>query len=84
MSAPCVTGKVIYESEYDAEEALLSAWIRNDYRKGSGPKSIYQCLDCGRFHFTSQGVMNDFLREKIESGYVATQKRAREWEDRLR
>ena len=84
MSAACVTGKVMYESAHDAEEALLGAWIRNNYREGSGPRAIYQCHDCGRFHFTSQGEMNDFLREKIESGYVATQKRAREWEDRLR
>ncbi len=84
MEAPCVTGKIIYETEYDAEEALLAAWIRNDYREGSGPRAIYQCNDCGRYHFTSQGEMNDFLREKIESGYVATQKRARDWEGRFR
>ena len=83
MSAPCVTGKIIYETEESAEEALVEAWIRNDYREGSGPRAIYQCNDCGRFHFTSQGQMNAFLQDKLESGYIAGQKRARDWESRF-
>lgn len=80
MSAPCVTGKVIYDNQQQAEEALVAAWVRFDYREGNGPKAIYKCNDCGRFHFTSQGQMNDYLREKIESGYITKQKRAQDWE----
>lgn len=84
MIAPCVTGKVIYETEEAAEEALVEAWIRNNYREGSGPKAIYQCNDCGRYHFTSQGVINSYLEEQLENGYIAKQKMARAWEEKLR
>ncbi|MFY0599873.1 MAG: hypothetical protein JXR03_09390 [Cyclobacteriaceae bacterium] len=83
MAAPCVTGKIIYESREMAEEALVEAWIRNDYRVGTGPVAVYQCHDCKRYHFTSQGTMNDFLKEKLDRGYIATQKRARDWERRF-
>lgn len=83
MSAPCVTGKVIYESQELAEAALVEAWVRNGYRQDSGPIAVYQCNDCLRFHFTSQGKMNEFLEENLENGYIAKQKRARDWESRF-
>lgn len=83
MTAPCVTGKIIYESEQLAEEALVAAWVTHDYREGSGPIAVYQCHDCQRYHFTSQGNMNTYLEDKIESGFIAAQKRARDWEGRF-
>jgi hypothetical protein len=84
MAESCVTGKVIYESQEEAERSLVEAWIRTDYRDGSGPRAIYQCLDCNRYHFTSQGKMNPVLEEKLENGYIAAQKRARDWESKFR
>lgn len=83
MGERCVTFKIIHETKEAGERALVEAWIKYDYRPGQGPQTIYQCADCGRFHFTSQGQMNAYLADKIESGYIAAQKRARDWEQKF-
>jgi hypothetical protein len=83
MGESCVTKKIIHETREAGERALVEAWIKYDYQPGQGPKTIYQCADCGRFHFNSQGEMNPILAEKIDSGYIAAQKRGRDWEGRF-
>ena len=56
----CPTAKRIYLTEGLAEEALIDAHSRNNYA-GSGPIAVYQCEDCGYYHFTSKGKMNEKL-----------------------
>jgi hypothetical protein len=72
----CSTGKVIYVTQTLAEDALIDAWGRNNYKIGSGPVNVYQCDDCGNFHFTSKGAMNDRLKKECDSGQIAKNQRA--------
>jgi len=79
----CPSGKRIYLTKIDAEEALIQAWINFDYRKGSGPQSTYECQDCGNHHLTSWPPMSSALEDALESGYIAKEKRSRDWERRF-
>lgn len=80
----CPSGKVIYATQTLAEDALIDAWIRNNYTLGTGPVSIYQCEDCGNFHFTSKGTMNDRLKKEWDSGQIARSRRAFDHEQKFR
>lgn len=76
----CVSGKHIYPTRETAEGALIDAWIRNNYREGSGPVDIYQCEDCRRYHFTSQGAMNAALKKALEDGTIQKRRNSADWE----
>lgn len=80
----CVTGKRMYGSERLAEDVLLESWVRYDYRDHSGPVAVYRCDDCGRYHLTSKGPMNERLAEAIKDGSIEKQKRGRAWEARVK
>lgn len=79
----CSTGKKIYYSIHDAEEALVEAWGRNNYREGSGPIGIYECRDCGHYHWTSQGSMNDKLKTALTDGTIRKEQEANNWRNRF-
>ncbi len=81
--ADCVTGKALYLTEELAEQALIDAWIRNDYPAGKGPVAIYRCPDCRYFHFTSSGDMNPALAQFIRDGKLKLEREARRWRDKL-
>lgn len=80
----CVTRKTIYSSRDLAEEALLEAWVRNNYRQGSGPVAVYQCEDCKRYHFTSQGTMNPALKKALDNGSIQRRRDSNQWERKFR
>ena len=80
----CVSGKRMYPSQQVAEEVLIESWSRYNYVSGGGPVSVYQCDDCGRFHLTSKGPMNERLSQAISEGTIARQKEARNWEHKLK
>lgn len=82
MITKCVTGKKIYVTATLAEDALIDAHIRFQYNH-QGPVAIYRCDDCGYYHFTSQGVMNERLKKALQDGSIARQKQASHWEDKL-
>jgi hypothetical protein len=77
--AGCVTGKKMYHNVEMAEEALIGAWIKNDYAPGHGPVAVYRCVDCGEYHLTSAGVMNAKLKQQLEEGKIKLQKEAERW-----
>lgn len=79
MAGKCVTGKKVYATITLAEDALLDAHIRFEYA-GQGPIAIYRCDDCGYYHFTSQGTMNERLKNALKDGSIARQKQASHWE----
>jgi hypothetical protein len=68
----------------NAVEALISARTKFDYRDGNGPVSVYRCDDCGFYHLTSQGPMNEELRKNLNDGSIDRQRRAEDWEQRLK
>ncbi len=67
-----------------AEDALIDAWIRNNHSPGNGPVNVYQCEDCGNFHFTSKGEMNERLKEEWNKGSIARSRRAFDFERKIK
>ena len=65
-----------------AINALIENRIRFHHPEGGGPINIYECAECGYFHFTSQGETHTELIE--QSDFIEKQRRARDWEHRLR
>jgi len=78
----CSSGKRTYDTEALAEEALIGAYIQFEYRAGTGPMAVYRCEDCGRYHLTSTGTMNQRLAELLSSGAIQKQRQARDWEQK--
>jgi hypothetical protein len=69
----------MYPTEALAEEALVAAWVKYDYAHGNGPITIYRCEDCGSFHLTSKGRMNEKLSELLANGEIRKEKEADRW-----
>jgi hypothetical protein len=80
----CPTRKVIYVTQALAEDALIDAWVRNNYKLGTGPVNVYQCDDCGNFHFTSKGEINARLKQEWDLGHIARNQQAFDLERKLR
>ena len=80
----CISGKRVYSSEQIAEEVLIEAWTRYDYNGDRGPIAVYKCDDCGQYHLTSRGPMNEKLANALADGKISQQKEARRWEDKFR
>jgi hypothetical protein len=79
----CSTGKRIYITESLAEDALIDAHSRHQYA-GTGPVAVYQCEECGYYHFTSKGEMNKKLAEQIANGKIKRQQEANQWMNKLK
>ena len=80
----CPSGKITYSSIAMAEDALIDLWSKGEYTSGNGPVAIYRCDDCGLYHFTSKGPMNEALAKAISSGYIKKQREAYQWEQKLK
>lgn len=81
----CATGKRVFESEALAEEALIQNHVRNDYsRQTNGPTNIYQCRDCGFWHFTSKGGLHPMFEDEGVQERIKRERAAYHWEQRLR
>ena len=80
----CISGKRVYASQEIAEDVLIEAWTRYEYSNNTGPVSVYKCDDCGNYHLTSRGPMNERLAKALAEGTIRQQKAARQWEDRFR
>jgi uncharacterized OB-fold protein len=80
----CPSHKKMYPSQEVAEEALMEAHTRFEYGKSSGPIAVYQCDDCGHYHFTSQGNVNEKLKRYLASDKIRLQKEANKWTDKFR
>lgn len=79
----CTTGKRSYITSHLAEDALVEAHINFDYRAGGGPIAIYACGECGAYHLTSQGTINERLAGLIEDGSIQKQKEAAQWQQKF-
>ncbi|MBX2963104.1 MAG: hypothetical protein KF687_11380 [Cyclobacteriaceae bacterium] len=78
----CSSGKRAYLNEAIAVEALIEAHIQFDYGKRSGPVAVYQCDECGQFHLTSTGTMNQKLQQYLADGTLEKLRRARAWSNK--
>lgn len=74
----CVSNKKVYQTRELAEEALIAAHSQFEY-KGGGPIAVYQCEDCGYFHLTSKGQMNQRLSDLLKEGKIGRAREANQW-----
>ena len=74
----CVSNKKVYPSKELAEEALIEAHSQFEF-KGGGPIAVYQCEDCGYFHLTSKGQVNQKLAELLKDGKIQRSREANQW-----
>jgi len=79
----CVTGKRCFEDESIALEALIQHHIINNYPIDQGPKTIYQCSDCGAWHFTSKGEKHEVLLDEKTLRRIKRERQANYWERKL-
>jgi len=80
----CVTHKRLYEDYDAAVSALIEARTRFDYAANHGPVTVYKCEECGFYHLTSQGKMNETLEKYLATGKIKLQKEADRWLDKLK
>ncbi|HTE28793.1 MAG TPA: hypothetical protein VK666_00355 [Chryseolinea sp.] len=73
----------MFSTRQQAIDALVEARVKYTYRQGNGPISVYQCEECGTFHLTSQGTVDETLRKQITDGKIALQKEANHWLNKL-
>ena len=82
--AGCISGKRMYGSQQVAEDALIEAWTRFDFTLKNGPVAVYRCDDCGEYHLTSRGPVNQRLSQAIAEGKIQRQKEADQWTDKFK
>ena len=84
MADKCVSGKKMFISLTIAEDALIELWSKNEYRQGEGPVAAYCCEDCGQYHLTSKGPMNERLAEALAGDELRIRREANKWIDKLK
>jgi hypothetical protein len=80
----CSTGKKVYDTQLIAEDVLIDLWTRFDYVQNHAPVSVYRCDDCGYYHLTSKGPMNDRLSAYLSSNKLKLNKEANRWLDKFK
>lgn len=80
----CPSGKTSFITRELGEEALIQNHIRNNPRKGAGPQNIYECMDCGEWHFTSRLPAADVLSDENVISRITKERRSFEWEQRIK
>jgi hypothetical protein len=63
---------------------LLELWSKNNYVLGQGPVNVYKCDDCGQFHMTSNGQMNERLAQYLSGKKAKFDQEASKWIDKLK
>jgi hypothetical protein len=80
----CISGKRVYPTQLVAEDVLIEAWTKFEYTANNGPVAVYQCEDCGQFHLTSRGPMNERLAKALADGKIQRLKEADRWLNKLK
>lgn len=80
----CSTSKNGYATKALAEESLIDFRGRSYFREGSGPIAVYQCDDCGEWHFTSKGEPSELLKDEAVKSQIQQQREAEFWTRKLR
>lgn len=79
----CSSGKRVYDSAIQAEQALVHLQAERRFKDGEGPVAIYQCDLCTGFHLTSKGPANPFLAGQLRDGTINRQREANNWIKKL-
>jgi hypothetical protein len=84
MNSKCISGKRQFSSEQLAEDVLIELWSKNNYIENHAPIAVYRCDDCGLYHLTSRGPMNEKLSTYLKSDRSKLDKEASKWIDKFR
>ena len=84
MKVTCISGKKAFDTQTIAEDVLIELWTKNEYVESHAPVSVYRCEDCGFYHLTSRGPMNEKLAQYLSSGKLKLDKEANRWLDKFR
>gem|GEM_PF-204914 len=84
VASKCVSGKRLYPTEMVAEDVLIELWNKNDYPRDHAPVNVYRCDDCGYYHLTSRGPMNQRLAQYLSTNKARIEKEATKWLDRFK
>jgi hypothetical protein len=84
MTLRCSSGKIKYPTQEIAEGVLIELWTKNEYAQGQGPVNVYRCDDCGDYHLTSKGTMNEKLAAAVRSKSFQWQKQGKNWDDKFK
>ncbi|WP_132644093.1 hypothetical protein [Roseivirga ehrenbergii] len=80
----CSSGKIQYDSQQLAEDALIDQHIYKGFAEHQGPQNVYECRDCGYWHMTSKNAERlPRLQEMIDSGEMRKKQQASQWERRF-
>ncbi|KOF02775.1 hypothetical protein OB69_10760 [Roseivirga seohaensis subsp. aquiponti] len=80
----CSSGKIQYDSQHLAENALIDQHIYKGFAEHQGPQNVYECRDCGYWHMTSKNAERlPRLQEMIDSGEMRKKQQASQWERRF-
>lgn len=74
----------MFFTQQQAEDALIELWTKHEYVEGHAPITVYRCEDCGQYHFTSKGTMNEKLSKAIHSGKIKLEREANKWLDKFK
>lgn len=80
----CSSNKKIYITESLAVDALIEANTQFQFGNHQGPIAVYLCEECGHFHLTSQGKINEQLEGLMKEGKLKKMREAAQWENKLR
>ncbi len=72
----CTSRKIIYYSEQDAKEALIRLHVKY---QNSSTRTFYTCDQCGYFHLTSSGEIDDALKEAQQTKKIDQLSEADYW-----
>lgn len=80
----CPSHKKMYLTESLAVDALIEANTQFQFGNHQGPIAVYLCDQCGHYHLTSQGKMNEQLEALMKEGKLKKMREAAQWENKLR
>jgi hypothetical protein len=80
----CPSGKKVYFTFANAEDALIDAWSRFEYTVSNGPINVYLCEEGNHYHFTSKGKMNERLAKALQDGSIQRHREANRWNEKWR
>ena len=72
------------DSKELAEEALIANRSKFHHNEENGPINVYECEDCGNWHFTSKGPKSELLSSPEIRKSISLNREASYWERKLR
>ena len=76
----CPSKKIIYYSEQEAKEALIRIHVKY---QNSATRTFYTCDQCGHFHLTSSGEIDDTLKQAQQAGRIDQLSESEYWTRKL-